>query len=131
MIALHALVLVAACAWRGPVPTPTVGDLEPSWQIVSSTKTAATRVAIRSVREGRTPDGRLVVSIDVVNGSDTALSIWIRTAFHNERSDLAASGGNTDAVWQQLRLAAQGSALYRAEAIRPGDPTWQVEIRSP
>ncbi len=113
------------------MPTRTAGDLEPSWSVVSSTETAARQVAVRDLREERTPDDHVVVSLELLNLSDADLSVQVRTAFH--AGDLERAGGTpvTDAIWQRVRLPGQGSASYRAEAFRPGEATWQVEIRAP
>jgi len=130
MIVLPLPLLLAACAWRGPVPARTVGDLEPTWQVTCSTETAAERVAVRSIREERTVDGRLAVSLDLENLSGADLPLQVRTAFHTE-SDPSGGSPATDAVWLLVVLPGQGSVPYRAEALRPGDAAWQVEIRTP
>jgi hypothetical protein len=123
--------LLAACAWRGPVPTRTVGDLEPSWAIVSATEAAADRVAVQALRQDRTPEGHVVVSLELLNLSGADLSVQVRTAF---LASHPTGGGitSTDAVWQRVLLPAGGSAPVRVESRHaPGDVSWQVEIRAP
>jgi len=125
------LLLAAAClwgcAWRGPMPAATLGDLDPGPRVMAFDQAAWKLVAAQNLAERRNNDGRLHVAVELVNLSTSDLDVGVRVVFLDEQGRLISQAS----PWEVVVIAGSSMLLYDAACLDTRAQTYRVEIRTP
>ena len=121
------LALLVGCAWRGPAPMQTMGDLSPTANIIAMDKAAWQLVAVQGQQVERLDDGRLQVRLELANLAMGALDVQVQTRFRGD--DGMLNGDETPA--EIIVIPGGSSKLYEAVSLKANPASFTVEVNTP
>ena len=121
------LLLLVACAWRGPQVLQTYPGIEHGENVVALDQAAWQLVAIANSRVQTLDDGRMKLAFELANLSDKDLNVQVQTIFRDK--DGMLTGDETG--WQMVTLPGNGTKLYELESMRGDVGSFLVQVKTP
>ena len=126
LLAQLAGLFLAACAWQGPMPAKAAGDAEETHQVLVLDEECWRSVALQGLRVKQSPEGILLLRLEIGNLTDGDHNIELRVLFGDERGGLV--GG--DPPWEGLMVPRDSYVMFDAHSKGPAS-AYRVELRSP
>ena len=126
-VSVIAALLLAGCAWHGPVPAQTYPGIEPSANVVTLDKAAYKLVAVKNQVVARRDDGLLNVRLELVNLSSKDLAVQIQTLFR----DTTNMPSGEDTPFQMVVLPGGGFHMYEVTSLTADAASYTVQIKTP
>ncbi len=120
------LLLLCACAWKGPLPAKAMGDAEQSAQVIVLDEECWHSIGLQGLRVKRSPGGILMVRVEVANRTEGDHSVELRVLFGGASGELV--GG--DPPWENLMVGRASYTIFEAHSEAPAE-MYRVELRSP
>ncbi len=118
--------LLSACAWQGPMPAKAAGEAKQTHQVLALDEECWRSVSLRGWKVKQSPEGILLVRLELGNLTDGDHDVEMRVLFGDERGELV--GG--DPPWEGLMVPRGSYLMYDTHSKGPAN-TYRVELRSP
>ncbi len=126
LLGLSTGAFLSACAWQGPKPAVAAGEAEQTSRVIVLDEDCWRSVALQGLEAKRSPEGILVLRLEIGNRTDGDHSVELRVLFGDERGQLV--GG--DPPWEGLMVPRASYVIYDSYSKASAE-TFRVELRSP
>lgn len=124
---LVALAFAAACGWHGPQAAQSWPEVKVGETVQAMDAAAYKLVAVQAFQAVPEADGRLKLTLELANLSDTDLPVQVQTIFRDAAGMLVGD----ETGWQMLVLPGNGSARYEVGSLKPHPGAYTVQIKTP
>jgi hypothetical protein len=121
-----AALCLSACAWKGPMPAVAMGEAELSHQVIVLDEECWRSVGLQGLRVKQSPEGILLVRVEVGNRTDGDHNVELRVLFGDERGRLVGE----DPPWENLVVPREAYTIFQAHSQGPAEQ-YRIELRSP
>ena len=126
-VAATLLMLLMACAWRGPAPVQTWSHLEPVGNVIALDEAAWRLVSLSDYQVARGDDGRLDVVLELANLSALDVEVQVQTVFRDGEGRLLSD----ETGWQMMVLPGNGSSRYEVRSLSTDGESFVVQVKTP